>query len=138
MIKLIHMQGWIRSKDIEEHKDWAKNKRDMEYFGTSLTDHGHYTWDLSGDYMVKIGLMPEAPFDPYEVIRGKSKGEVGFMQIDGYTVIGIEGSCKDTRNGTKSVFWLREIISREQMVERIKSNKHAMDIITRMPFEVKW
>jgi len=109
----------------------------MEYFGTNLTTHGHYTWDLSGDYMEKIGLMPKVPFDPYTINQNRVKGNVVFCKdFAGFTIIAIEGSCVDTRGGTKSVFWERENISKQEMIERIMSNKLSKSIINAMPFDV--
>lgn len=109
----------------------------MEYFGTNLTEHGHYTWDLSDDRMVKIGLLPKyTPFQPEGLTNNLPKGEVVFYQSSKFTVLGISGSCKDERNGTKSIFWVKETLSKHEMIERIKSNKLAKSIIDAMPFKV--
>lgn len=109
----------------------------MEYFGTNLTTHGHYTWDLSGDYMRKTGLMPNTPFDPYAINKSEIKGSIVFCKdFAGFTIIAIEGSCIDNRNGTKSVFWVKENLSKEEMIECIMSNKHSKSIINAMPFDV--
>lgn len=110
----------------------------MEYFGTSLTSHGHYTWDLSGDSMVKKRLMPNTPFNPYELNKSQKKGSVVFCtdNNNGLTIIAIEGSCIDNRGGTKSVFWVYEILSKEEMIEILMSNKHSKKIIEAMPFDV--
>lgn len=109
----------------------------MEYFGTSLTAHGHYTWDLSGDRMEKKHLMPKTPFDPYKINQSQIEGNVVFCKdFAGFTIIAIEGSCFDNRGGTKSVFWERENISKEEMIQRIMSNKLSKAIIDAMPFEV--
>lgn len=110
----------------------------MEYFGTSLTDYGHYTWELREKGIYKIGLLPKTPFNPESLTQDLPKGSVAFYQGGGYTVIAISGSPKDERGGTKSVFWLKEIISKEEMIDRIKNNSMAMEIIERMPFEVRW
>jgi hypothetical protein len=111
----------------------------MEYFGTNLTEHGHYTWDLKGTKMVKIGLLPKhTPFNPEELTRHLPKGHCVFYEGGDYTVFAISGSPLDTRPGTKSVFWVRENLSREQMIDRIKENKTAMSIINAMNFDVKW
>ena len=75
------------------------------YFGTDLNTHGHYTWDLSGESMKKAGLMPQVPFNPYEINKSGVKGSVVFCKdFAGFTIIAIEGSCVDSRNGTKSIF----------------------------------
>ena len=111
----------------------------MYYFGTNLTEHGHYTWDLSGDHMVNIGLLPKTtPFNPEELTRDLPKGEVIFYQGGGFTVLGIAGSCKDERRGTKSIFWMNETVSKGQMIVLISQNQHSSKIINAMKFEVKW
>ena len=110
----------------------------MEYFGTNLDEHGHYTWDLSGDYMTKIGLLPKnTPFNPEELTNNLPKGNVVFCKdYAGFTILAIAGSCIDKRGGTKSVFWEKENISKEEMIERIMANKHSKTIINAMPFDV--
>lgn len=106
----------------------------MEYFGTNLTEYGHYTWDLTGDRMIKIGLLPKhTPFNPEELTNNLPKGEVIFYQSSEFTVLGISGSCKDERNGTKSIFWVKEILSKQEMFERINENKLSKAIIDAMP-----
>lgn len=111
----------------------------MQYFGTDLTEHGHYTWDLTGDRMVKIGLLPNnVPFHPEELTRGLPKGEVVFYQSSKFTVLGISGSCKDERNGTKSIFWVNEILTKQEMFERINQNKLSKSILDAMPFTVRF
>ena len=109
----------------------------MEYFGTNLTEHGHYSWNLTGDRMVRIGLLPKnTPFDPENLTINLPKGEVVFYQSSKFTVLGISGSCKDDRGGTKSIFWVKELLTKQEMFERIKENKLAKAIIDAMPFEV--
>lgn len=110
----------------------------MEYFGTSLSVHGHYTWLIDDNKMTSTWLKLESlPFHPECLTNNLPKGEVIFYQGGGYTVIGIAGSCKDMRPGTKSIFWVKEIITREQMIEKIQQNKVAMQIIKAMPFKVR-
>lgn len=111
----------------------------MEYFGTKLDDHGHSRSNLDGEYMVSLwNKFDDLPFHPENLTNKLPKGEVVFYQGGGFTVLGISGSCIDDRPGTKSIFWVKEIITRGQMIERINQNKLAMKIINAMPFEVKW
>jgi len=111
----------------------------MKYFGTDLTTAGHYTWDLDAPYMNKIGLLPsDTPFNPEELTRGLSKGETIFYQGGGFTLIGISGSCIDKRPGTKSIFWVDEIVDRTQMVKLIHLNKHAAQIINNFGHTIEW
>lgn len=112
----------------------------MEYFGTSLDQHGHYRFLLEDDRLVKLPYhFEKLPFHleciTQEVLK---KGDVVFYQGGGLTVIGIYGSCKDTRNGSKSIFWVNEVITKEEMIQKIKSHPMAVIIIKAMPFEIKW
>ena len=114
----------------------------MEYFGTSLTDHGHYRFDMTGNYMEKTynnyPHFKDLPFHPENITNNLPKGEVVYYQCGGYTVIGISGSCKDERNGTKSIFWVKELLSKDAMIQRIMQNHAAMKVVRAMPFEIKW
>lgn len=113
----------------------------MEYFGTDLDTHGHYRFLLDEKGMQKVYYSEYRrgiPFNPEGLTDALPKGDVIFYQGGGFTVIGIAGSCKDTRGGTKSIFWLKEIMTREEMIQRIKAHPMAMKIINAMPFEVKW
>ena len=111
----------------------------MEYFGTNFKDHGHYRFDINGQYMINTGIrFKDLPFHPEELTRGLSKGSVVYYQGGGYTVIGIAGSCKDKRSGTKSVFWVNELLERYEMINLIFHHHLASKIIEAMPFEIKW
>lgn len=111
----------------------------MYYFGTSLNEHGHYLWDLKEKIMIKCGLsFKHLPFNPEELTNNFLKGEVMFYQCTGYTVIGIAGSCKDERGGTKSIFWVTEVISFDEMKKRILNNPVAKKIIDKIPFDILW
>lgn len=111
----------------------------MEYFGTNLTEHGHYRFVLTETGMRKNwSKFDDLPFHPENLTNNLPKGETTFFQGGGYTVIAIAGSCKDERPGTKSVFWVKSTIDRDEMIENIKGSKTAMSIINRFPFEVKW
>jgi len=113
----------------------------MEYFGTSLDQHGHYRFLLYDNGMNKIRYSDYdsgLPFNPEGLTNHLPKGDVIFYQGGKFTVIGIAGSCKDDRGGTKSIFWVNEIISKEEMIQKIKEHPMAMKIINAMPFEVKW
>lgn len=111
----------------------------LEYFGTNLTEHGHYRWLLTETGLVKQwNKFEELPFHPEELTRNLPKGEVVYYQGGGYTVLAIAGSPKDDRPGTKSVFWVKLKLDRDQMVESVKGNKQAMSIINAMPFVVSF
>ena len=114
----------------------------MEYFGTNLREAGHYRWSLDGEYMVYSpkGMLNfnDLPFHPENLTNNLNKGDVVFYQGGGFTCLAISGSCRDDRPGTKSVFWVRDTISKGDMVNRILSNSNANKLIAQMKFEVKW
>ena len=111
----------------------------MEYFGTSTTDHGHYRWILTETEMKKTWTkFDDLPFHPENLTNNLPKGETTFFQGGGFTVIAIAGSCKDERPGTKSVFWVKEIIGKSFLIQRIMESAPAMKIIRAIPFEIKW
>ena len=111
----------------------------MEYFGTNLTEYGHYRWLLTEKGLEKQwNKFDELPFSPESLTNKLSKGQTAFYQGGSYTVLAIAGSPKDTRPGTKSVFWIKLKLDKTAMIEMIKDNKTAMSIINEMPFEVEW
>jgi len=119
----------------------------MNYFGTDLIQAGHYMWDLSEDgTYLKDGTtknLKTIPFDPEEMPRringnGFPRGTVKFYNESGYSICAIEGSCSDTRGGCKSVFWIKESLTDEQLKELILSIPVFNKIIDQMPFEIKW
>lgn len=112
----------------------------MEYFGTDLKSAGHYRWNIDNGTMSKMycHFLSGLPFHPEQLTENLPKGEVIFYQGGGFTVIGISGSCSDQRGGTKSIFWVEEIISKHQMIKRINENNVAYTIIHSMPFIINW
>jgi len=115
----------------------------MKYFGTSLTEHGHYLWDLNGEYLKNKSLdIEKLPFNPESYPKRKDKyeefslGTAQFHNDFGYSILAIEGSCIDKRSQSKSVFFVKEELTKDEMIERIKSIPIAMKIIKAMPFEV--
>lgn len=111
----------------------------MNYFGTSLTSAGHYFWTLDGEYMESSKIyFKDIPFNPEEMPTARTKGSVEYYHIEGYTICAIAGSCKDTRWGTRSVFWINEDIEFGELLERIKSIPIAQKILAQMPFEINF
>lgn len=109
----------------------------MEYFGTNLTEYGHYRWLLTERGLVRQrNTFDDLPFHPEELTRNLKKGEVAYYQGGGFTALAIAGSCKDSRGGTQSVFWVRLNLGRQEMIELIKQIEVAMLIINAMPFNV--
>jgi hypothetical protein len=116
----------------------GKAKRIMEYFGTDLREAGHYRWDVGVESIYKNWKnLRDLPFDPERLTINMPKGECAFYQGGGFTVLAIAGSPVDKREGTKSVFWINDTITKEELIDLIKGNKAAMKLIKAMPFEVK-
>lgn len=111
----------------------------MEYFGTDLKEHGHYRWLLGENRLEKNWKnFDDLPFHPEYLNNKQQNGDVSFFQGSGFTVLAICGSPIDKRPGSKSVFWVKLTIEKSEMIEMIKNNKVAMNIIDNLSFEVKW
>lgn len=77
----------------------------MEYFGTNLSEYGHYRWKIINDVLQYESLkFDDLPFHPEYLTNNLKKGEISFYQSNNYSVIAICGSPIDKRTGTKSVF----------------------------------
>ncbi|MGI4873201.1 MAG: hypothetical protein ACRYFX_18730 [Janthinobacterium lividum] len=114
----------------------------MNYYGTNLTEYGHYFWILEGMRFVYKGLNGKdepVPFEPDNLISSNAaKGTAGYFAGDGYSIYAISGSCKDTRGGTKSVFWVKGDVGPGALKDMILATPLAKKMIEQMPFEVKW
>jgi hypothetical protein len=99
----------------------------MRYFGTNLTNCGHYFWRVSegGHNLIaepSSNTFKSIPFNPEGLTMGlKRKGESIFLNIEDYSILAIEGSPYDVRGGSKSVFFIDEILTEEEMRERVES-----------------
>lgn len=135
-------------------------KHKLFYFGTDLRSAGHYFWELDEKGFISHSLYFPADngkthlninnwaFNPEQLTDKKkvlTKGEIEYFRIPykdtDFVVVHIEGSCADTRPGTKSVFWVEGKITEVKLgdlKEIILSNPTAKAIIDKMPFEVKW
>lgn len=127
----------------------------MYYFGTRLDSAGHFFYKLDDHFMgsgslsfpksdgTTITRWSEFPFDPESMPRRKpgesmEKGEVRFYRENGYTICAIEGSCKDKRSGSKSIFFTEENLLFWQLAIKILAIPIARKMIKQMPFEVRW
>lgn len=118
----------------------------INYFGTDLSSAGHYIWEIdeSGNGLINRSLnFNSIPFNPERMTDPEygyylTKGSVRWHRFNGFTVCGIEGSCKDNRQGSHSVFWVTEDVTNEALKERILSTPVCKKIIEQMPFEVQW
>lgn len=111
----------------------------MEYFGTSLTEHGHYRRNIDGGFSSHSSIrFDDLPFHPEHLTNTSRLGEVVFYQSEDYTVIAINGSCVDHRPGSKSVFWEKEYLTKDDMIKRIIANPIANKILKQMKFQIRW
>lgn len=125
----------------------------IHYFGTNLNDCGHYFWTLDNDRLIKKGLsfpaaepipLPrhrEWPFDPQNYPRRGSvskKGDVRYYREKGYTIVAIDGSCRDLRSGTRTVFFTLEEITFSDFVAKLLETPISKSIIEKMPFQIEW
>lgn len=116
----------------------------MHYFGTDLEDAGHYFWVLEENNLTEKGRIGfgDIPFNPENLPlcqdQDNSNGTVEFHNAFGYSIIAIKGSCNDTRPGTKSIFWIKEKLSYEDMRDILLTIEIAKKIFEQMPFEVKF
>jgi len=132
---------------------------DLWYFGTDATSHGHYHWSMGEQYMTqryngKYLSHDDFPFSPealalkdqninnYMKGTGLKKGDARFFQIKGYSIWYVEGSAKDDRGGTKSVWWVKGDVSKEVLKEIILANRPSQILIKQMKekmnFEINW
>lgn len=116
----------------------------MEYFGTNLNCAGHYFWHLDGSRLRDSKRRWDSlPFNPESYpVYGKNeirtKGDYQFHQVNGYSILSIYGSCTDKRHGTRSVFFINELVSKEQMIVKLLNIPIARQIIEQMPFDVSF
>lgn len=116
----------------------------LNYFGTNLTEAGHYFWTLDEDILSRSRLsFSDLPFNPENLpisIKGirNEKGKIDFHNVFGYSIIAIEGSCSDDRWGSHSIFWVAETITYEEMKKQLLNIPIFKKIIEQMSFEIKW
>lgn len=113
------------------------------YFGTELTTAGHYFWELDGDGIYRGRIRFEnIPFNPEGMPvpkpgEGLKNGTVKFYHLAHYSICAIQGSPKDTRPGSKSIFFWPVFLREDQMIKTIQDTPIAMKIIKQMPFPVE-
>ena len=122
----------------------------MNYFGTTLDEAGHYFFELKDESLIgrnlsfpkgegiSITKYLEWPFNPEDFPKSRRNGDVEFHSINGYSILAICGSCKDTRPGCKSVFFTTEKLSKDELKDKILSIPIVKKMIEQMPFEVRW
>ncbi len=125
-----------------ETSDFAKPRLPavLDYFGTDITSAGHYFWKLSGDRLTSSKIwFRDLPFSPEDIVAPYTgKGLITYVEIEGYYICAISGSCRDNRSGTKSVFWTKEKIDFKDFKNIILSIPVGKRIIEQMPFEFHW
>jgi len=114
------------------------------YFGTDLDSAGHYFFELGQNVMHKNHKsFGDFPFNPERLphridFEGLSNGTVKFYSFAGYVICAIEGSCKDKRPGSKSIFFTNSEITFIQLKNLLLNTTISKKIIDQMPFEVQW
>lgn len=114
----------------------------IHYFGTELTQAGHYFWELEGDGFYRSRIrFEDVPFNPEGMPvpkpgEGIRNGTVKFYHLAHYSICAIAGSPKDTRPGSKSIFFWNVFLDEKTMIDAIKGTPIAMKIINQMPFPV--
>ena len=123
-----------------QEKDFTIQVDELDYFGTDIDNHGHYFWQLSGTRIKKSNVwFKDLPFNPQELLPNfAQKGTVKYFRVGDYAICAIAGSCYDSRNGTKSIFWTKEQVKLGDLKGIIISIPIAKKIIEQMPFEVAW
>jgi hypothetical protein len=113
------------------------------YFGTTLTEAGHYHHDLYQNGISKNYTREgDLPFycERFPIARkgiGVQNGTVAFYNIGYWSICAIQGSPKDTRPGSKSIFYFDEPLTQDQMIKLLKSLPIFNKIIEQMPFPVE-
>lgn len=110
------------------------------YFGTDLNFTGHLFWELSKEEINYSKIeFKDLPFDPENLPTDNYRnGYIIFYNIENYSIIQIIGSCFDKRPGSHSIFWIKEIVTKEEFIEFLKSIPIVQKIINKMPFKVQW
>lgn len=114
------------------------------YYGTSTNQAGHYLWTVRDQklytYQLNTSDFMYDNFNP-ETIAGKRilpLGTVIYTRIGKHTIVYIEGSCSDSRGGSKSVFFTDEDFRFGNFVLHMLTIKPFVEIIKQLPFEVQW
>lgn len=112
----------------------------INYFGTSLTAHGHYMFEISDRGIYNSDIRLESlPFSPETLNRNSQFGTVNRVTFNNYRIIAITGSCYDKRGGTKSVFWIEDAeLTVQKLEEIIKANPVCQKMFTQMDFDINW
>lgn len=110
----------------------------LNYFGTSLTQKGHYIFTLEGENIRNLDMSySDMPVLDNGALQ-HTNGTVFYIYVNGYSICYIVGSCADTRHGCKSMFWVDGYVNMEEWKDIILSIPIAKKIIEQMPFDVKW
>lgn len=115
----------------------------IEYYGTLLDQAGHGFHILNNGFNRSTTRLEYLPFNPEGLpflSRGRNyaNGTVRFYNAFGFTICAIAGSPYDKRNGSKSIFFIQEDLTREVFEQKLKSNETVKKIIAKMPFNVLW
>ena len=105
----------------------------LNYFGTNLSMPGHFRYSIDVFGLNKeFSKFEDLPFHPEHLTNNMKLGDYSYYQGGGYTAIAFVGSPADGRPGCKSVFWVKSTKSKDEMIEIIRSNSVAMEIISKI------
>lgn len=116
---------------------------EIEYYGTLLDQAGHGFHTLTTRFESNRTRFSGLPFNPeglpfYSRTHEFPNGTVRFYNAFGFTICAIAGSPHDTRNGSKSIFFVQEDLTRDVFEAQLKANVVVQQIVSKMPFEVLW
>ncbi len=121
------------------------NSNTLHYFGTGLNCAGHGFYECHENYLgvskFRYSDFSVDYFCPETIAdskKGKKNGDVFYFRVGKYAICYIEGSCSDTRGGSKSVFFTEDKIKLGEMPLKILSIPVCRKIIKQMPFKVRW
>lgn len=108
----------------------------LYYFGTEIGCIGHYVHQLKSNYIEEVNI--KLPFDPENYPKNPIRnGHSEFHVFEGWSIFAITGSCSDRRGGSKTVFFINEVVSIDDLISLIKESRYAMRIINSLPFDVE-
>jgi GH15 family glucan-1,4-alpha-glucosidase len=106
----------------------------IHYYGTTIKYTGHYFYEITGDeFRSEKTRFSELDFNPEEYpLKGMKKGDQSIFQTGKRTVLFVSGSPIDKRGGSKSVFWVNELISPEKIREILDGNNIFLEIVNKI------
>ena len=113
----------------------------LEYFGTNLIEPNNNFFEVTGDsiYLSSSysGKIKELGFYP-ELLSNKTKaGETEFLNINGFSVLVINGSPTNPNPNSKSVFFTKGNYDYPEFKKELLDHGFFREVINFMPFPVE-